>query len=149
MTVRRMDHVGVIVDDLPAATAFFVALGLEVQGEGSVEGDWVDRIVGLEAVRSDLVFVGTPDGETRIELVKFTTPPSPGGDDDAPSNVPGLRHICFAIDDLDGTLARLQEEHGAELVGSVERYGDTIRLCYIRGPAGVIVELAERVTAPV
>jgi catechol 2,3-dioxygenase-like lactoylglutathione lyase family enzyme len=144
MTVHRMDHVGIVVDDLAAATAFFVELGLELQGKGSVEGDWVDRIVGLEGVRSEIAMMQTPDGHGQLELTKFHAPPGPGGDRHAPANTPGLRHITFAVDDLDAALARLRA-HGAELVGEVERYENSYRLCYLRGPEGIIVELAERI----
>jgi catechol 2,3-dioxygenase-like lactoylglutathione lyase family enzyme len=142
MTIRRMEHVGIVVDDLDAATAFFVELGLELQGEGSVEGDWVDRVIGLEGVRSDIVMLETPDGQGRIELSRFRSPAGPSGDPEAPSNALGLRHITFEVDDLDATVAGLRS-HGAELVGEIERYGDVYRLCYVRGPAGIIVELAE------
>ena len=143
MTVQRMDHVGVVVEDLEAATAFFADLGLEVVGKASAEGDQVDRIVALEGVRSEFAMMETPDGHSRLELTKFHAPPSPDGDRHAPANTPGLRHITFAVDDLDGTLARLRA-HGAELVGDVESYGGSYRLCYVRGPEGIIVELAER-----
>ncbi len=144
MTVQRMDHVGIVVDDLAAATAFFVELGLEPAGHGSVEGDSVDRIVGLESVRSEFAMMQTPDGHGRLELIKFQTPSSPGGDPHAPANTPGLRHITFAVDDIEAVLARLRA-HGAELVGQVESYGGSYRLCYLRGPEGIIVELAERI----
>ncbi|MFL5866094.1 MAG: VOC family protein [Thermoleophilaceae bacterium] len=144
MTVQRMDHVGIVVDDLAAATGFFVELGLELQSEGSVEGDWVDRIVGLEGVRSELAMMQTPDGHARLELVKFHSPSGPDGDRHAPANAPGIRHLTFAVDDIDAVLARLRA-HGAELVGEVERYEDIYRLCYLRGPAGIIIELAERI----
>jgi catechol 2,3-dioxygenase-like lactoylglutathione lyase family enzyme len=143
MTVKRMEHVGVVVDDLAAATAFFVDLGLEVQHEGSVGGGWVDRIVGLEGVRSQIVMLETPDGHGRLELTKFHAPSSPDGDRHAPANAPGIRHLTFAVDDIDATLTRLRA-HGAELVGDVERYEDRYRLCYLRGPEGIIVELAEQ-----
>jgi catechol 2,3-dioxygenase-like lactoylglutathione lyase family enzyme len=139
-----MDHVGVVVDDLAAATAFFLELGLELQGEASVEGDLVDSIVGLEGVRSEIAMMQTPDGHGRLELTKFHAPPGPSGDPHAPANTPGLRHITFAVDDLDAALARLRA-HGAELVGGIESYGGSYRLCYIRGPEGIIVELAERI----
>ena len=145
MTVQRMDHVGVVVEDLEAATAFFVELGLERQGEGSVEGGWVDRVVGLEGIQADLVMLETPDGHARVELVKFRAPRGDGGDRSAPANVPGIRHLAFLIDDVDSAVAGL-ESHGAELVGEVERYKDIYRLCYIRGPEGIIVELAERLS---
>ncbi|HEY6761486.1 MAG TPA: VOC family protein [Baekduia sp.] len=144
MTIQRMDHVGIVVDDLAAATAFFVALGLELRGEGSVEGDMVDRIVGLEGVRSQIAMLQTPDGHSQVELSHFLAPAGPDADRHAPSNTPGLRHLAFEVDDVDAVLARL-EAHGAELVGAVERYGDTYRLCYVRGPEGIIVELAERI----
>lgn len=144
MTVERMDHVGIVVDDLTAATAFFAELGLKRKGEGSVEGDWVDRIVGLDGVEAELVMMETPDGHSRLELVRFRAPPSPGGDPQAPANVPGIRHLTFAVDDIDAVLSGLRA-HGAELVGEVERYKDIYRLCYLRGPAGIIIELAERI----
>ena len=139
-----MDHVGIIVDDLEAATAFFVELGLEAGDTGSVEGELVDRIVGLDGVRSELRFMKTPDGHSQLELVKFHSPPIPDGDPDAPANAPGLRHLTFAVDDVDAAVARLQAL-GAELVGEVVSYGDAYRLCYIRGPEGIIVELAEKI----
>jgi catechol 2,3-dioxygenase-like lactoylglutathione lyase family enzyme len=142
MTVKRMDHVGVVVDDLEAATAFFVELGLRVVGETSVEGDWVDRIVGLVGARSRIAMLETPDGHSRLELTAFDAPPSPPGDPRAPSNAPGIRHLLFAVDDLDDTLARLRP-HGAELVGEVVNYSDRYLMCYLRGPGGIIVELAE------
>jgi catechol 2,3-dioxygenase-like lactoylglutathione lyase family enzyme len=139
-----MDHVGIVVDDLAAATEFFVELGLEPQGDGSVEGGWVDRIVGLEGVQVDFAMMQTPDGNGRLELVKFHSPSYQGGDGHAPANAPGLRHVTFAVEDIDDVVARLQAR-GAELVGELERYEDIYRLCYIRGPAGIIIELAERI----
>jgi catechol 2,3-dioxygenase-like lactoylglutathione lyase family enzyme len=144
MTVQRMDHVGIVVDDLAAATAFFLELGLELQGESPVQGAWVDRVVGLEGVRAEIAMLQTPDGHGRVELAKFHAPPAEGGDPNAPANAPGIRHITFAVDDLDDVLARLQAR-GAELVGEVERYENIYRICYIRGPEGIIVELAERI----
>ena len=144
MTIQRMDHVGIVVDDLAAATEFFVELGLELQGEGAVEGRWVDRIVGLEGVRTDFAMMQTPDGNGRLELVKFHSPSNQGDNRHAPANAPGIRHITFAVEDLDAVVARLQAR-GAELVGEVERYKDIFRLCYIRGPEGIIIELAEKI----
>jgi len=143
MAIERMDHVSIVVEDLPAAIEFFEALGLELGDEGSVEGSEVDRIVGLEGVRSDLAFVKTSDGHGQIELVKFNSPPLQPGDPEAPANTSGLRHLCFAVDDLDSTLASVRAK-GAELVGEVVAYGNSYRLCYVRGPEGVIVELAEK-----
>jgi catechol 2,3-dioxygenase-like lactoylglutathione lyase family enzyme len=139
-----MDHVGIVVEDLGAATEFFVELGLELLGEGSVEGRWVDRIVGLDDVRSEIAMLRTPDGDGRLELSKFHSPPAQGGDRDAPANTPGIRHISFAVEDIDGIVAGLRAR-GTELVGELERYEDSYRLCYVRGPEGIIVELAEQI----
>ena len=144
MTVHRMDHVGVIVEDLAAAIAFFAALGLEEAGAGTVEGRAVDRIVGLEGVVSDFAFMQTPDGNGRLELIRFRSPAPEDGDPRAPANTPGLRHLAFAVDDIHAALERLQD-HGGELVGEVVNYGDSYWLCYVRGPAGIIVELAEKI----
>ncbi len=144
MTIQRMDHVGVVVDDLAAAVAFLVALGLELQGETPVEGDWVDRIVGLEGVRAQIAMLQTPDGHGRVELTKFHSPATDRGHQHAPANAAGIRHITFAVEDIDDVLARLKA-HGAELVGELGRYEDRYRLCYVRGPAGIIVELAEKI----
>jgi catechol 2,3-dioxygenase-like lactoylglutathione lyase family enzyme len=144
MTIQRMDHVGIVVDDLASAKAFFVELGLKVQGEWSAQGEWVDRIVGLAGVRAENAMLETPDGHGRIELVKFHAPSGAGGDAHAPANAPGIRHLTFAVDDLDAAVAGVRA-HGGELVGEVETYGDIYRLCYIRGPEGIIVELAEEI----
>jgi catechol 2,3-dioxygenase-like lactoylglutathione lyase family enzyme len=139
-----MDHVGIVVEDLAAATGFFVELGLELQGEMTVEGRSVDRIVGLDGVRSDVAFLRTPDGHGQLELIRFHSPPAQRGDRHAPANTTGLRHITFAVDDVNDVLARLQAR-GAELVGELENYGDSYWLCYVRGPEGIIVELAEKI----
>jgi catechol 2,3-dioxygenase-like lactoylglutathione lyase family enzyme len=144
MTIQRMDHVGIVVDDLAAATAFFIELGLTLQGEAPVEGAWVDRVVGLEGVRAEIAMMETPDGHGRLELTKFHAPAGPGGDRDAPANTPGIRHVTFAVDDIDAVIASLRAR-GAQLVGEVERYQDSYRLCYVRGPEGIIVELAEQI----
>jgi len=144
MPIQRMDHVGVVVDDLEAATEFFVQLGLEVHGAESVGGGWVDRIIGLKGVRADTVGLKSRDGNTWLELSKFHSPPSLGDDRATPPNTRGLRHIAFVVDDLDDVLDRLQAR-GAELMGQVERYEDSYRLCYVRGPEGIIVELAEQI----
>jgi catechol 2,3-dioxygenase-like lactoylglutathione lyase family enzyme len=143
MPVREMNHVGIVVDDLRAAMEFFAELGLEPGDETSVEGTWVDRIVGLEGVRADTAMVRTPDGHGQVELIQFRSPPSEGGNGHAPANVEGLRHLAFIVDDIDDTVARLGAR-GGELVGDVERYQEMFRLCYLRGPAGIIIELAER-----
>ena len=145
MTIQRMDHVGIVVDDLAAATEFFVELGLELQGEGLVEGRSADRVVGLDGVRSEIVMLQTPDGHGRIELSKFHTPSAQGGDGDAPANAPGIRHVTFAVEDIDAVVAGLRAR-GYELVGELVRYEDSYRLCYVRGPEGIIVELAERIS---
>ena len=142
MSVERMDHVGIVVADLAAATEFFVALGLELQGEAAVEGGWVDRVVGLEGVRAELAMLESPNGRGRVELAKFHAPPGPSGDRPAPANAPGIRHLAFVVEDIDALTTRLRGL-GAELVGEVERYRDSYRLCYVRGPEGIIVELAE------
>jgi catechol 2,3-dioxygenase-like lactoylglutathione lyase family enzyme len=144
MAIQRMDHVGIVVDDLADAVAFFAQLGLELQGEAPVEGDWVDRVVGLESVRAQIAMLQTPDGHGRLELTKFHTPSTDGGYQRAPANAPGIRHVAFAVDDIDAVLARLRAR-GAELVGELGRYQDSYRLCYVRGPAGIIVELAEQI----
>ena len=143
MTIKRMDHVSVVVDDLPAAVAFFHDLGMETEGEAAIEGPWVDRINALDGVRVDMVMVRTPDGHNRLELTKFSAPPVVDSGTDLPSNTLGLRSVMFEVDDLNDTLARLRP-HGAELVGEVVRYEDFYLLCYVRGPAGIIVALAEQ-----
>jgi catechol 2,3-dioxygenase-like lactoylglutathione lyase family enzyme len=144
MTVRRLEHVGIVVDDLAAATEFFAALGLEVEGEVSVEGDLVDRINGLEGVRADVVILRTPDGDAKLELARYRSPAFEGDDEPAPANAPGIRHILFVVDDVEASLAALRA-HGGELVGELVNYEGSYWLCYVRGPAGIIVELAEKI----
>jgi catechol 2,3-dioxygenase-like lactoylglutathione lyase family enzyme len=143
MGVRSLDHVGVIVDDLEAAVGFFTDIGLERGGTGTVEGDWVDSVVGLEGVRSELVFMRTPDGDTRLELVKFHSPSHEGDVPPPAANRPGIGHLAFTVDDLETVLDRLRSK-GLEMVGEVQDYEDIFRLCYVRGPEGIIVELAQR-----
>ena len=139
-----MDNVLIVVDDLEAAKSFFIALGLELEGETQVEGPSVDSLIGLEGVRSTLVFLRTPDGHGRIELDKFHTPDAVRcGPADAPVNALGIRRIMFAVEDLDAVIARLVP-HGAELIGEVVQYGDTNRLAYIRGPEGIMIGLSEQ-----
>ena len=143
MTIKRLDHISVVVDDLAAAITFFTTLGLTTEGEGLVEGPWVDRINGLEGVRVDIVMMRTPDGHGRLELTKFHHPKlveiEPAL---APPNTLGLRSVMFTVESVDDTVARLRAE-GAELIGEVAQYEDQYRLCYMRGPAGIIVALAE------
>lgn len=143
MTVLRMDNVLIVVEDLEASAAFFVELGLEREGGTSVEGRWVDRVVGLDNVRADIVTMRTPDGRGGVELTKFHAPPAIRGEPEgAPANTLGIRRIMFAVDDIDDVVARLRG-HGAELVGEIARYEDLYRLCYLRGPEGIMVGLAE------
>jgi catechol 2,3-dioxygenase-like lactoylglutathione lyase family enzyme len=143
MTIKRMDHVSVVVEDLPSAIAFFTALGMTREGEAAVGGPWVDRVNRLEGVRVDIVMMRTPDGHGRLELTKFRNPKlveiEPAI---APPNTLGLRSVMFTVESVDDTVARMRA-HGAELVGEVARYEDLYRLCYMRGPAGIIVALAE------
>ena len=145
MTVRRMDNLGLVVDDLQAAIAFFSELGLELDGEASVEGSWVDRSVGLDGVRSDIAMMRTPDGHGRLELARYRTPPAVSiGLGSAPPNTLGMSRIMFLVDDIEDVLARLKP-HGAELLGGGARYEDAYLLCYIRGPEGILVGLAEQI----
>jgi catechol 2,3-dioxygenase-like lactoylglutathione lyase family enzyme len=145
MTILRMDNVLIVVEDIEAAKAFFVELGMELEGETTVEGPFVDQTVGLEGVRADIVMMRTPDGLGRVELSRFHTPPAVRiGPVDVPSNALGMRRIMFAVDDVDGTVARLRS-HGAELVGEIAQYEDYYRLCFVRGPEGIIIGLAEEI----
>ena len=141
-----MDHVSVVVDDLPAAIDFFTTLGLALEGQMPVEGPSVDRLCGLEGVQADIAMMRTPDGHGRVELTKFRNPDLVDAQPvNAPPNTLGLRQIMFAVEHIDDIVARLHA-HGAELVGEVVQYGDKYRLCYMRGPAGIIVALAEEIS---
>lgn len=141
-----MDNVGVVVDDLAAAIAFFVELGLELEGEAPVEGRWVDRVVGLDGVRADIAMMRTPDGHGRLELMKFHRPLAAVAEPkNAPANTLGIRRIMFAVENIEDVLARLLA-HGAELVGGLERYENSYRLCYLRGPEGILIALAEQLS---
>jgi catechol 2,3-dioxygenase-like lactoylglutathione lyase family enzyme len=140
--IKRMDHVGFNVHDLPAARDFFVALGMTVLGEMSMEGELVERIVALDGVKTDIAMLATPDGHNRIELVKWNAPVSAAAVTDEPANTPGLSHLCFNVDDLDATLEAVRP-HGGELLGEIQQYEHMYKLCYLRGPEGVILELAE------
>jgi catechol 2,3-dioxygenase-like lactoylglutathione lyase family enzyme len=143
MTIKRLDHVSVVVDDLAAAVAFFTALGMTIEGEARVEGPWVDRINAIEGIQVDIVMMRTPDGHGRLELTKFRNPELVAIEPAiAPPNALGLRSVMFAVESVDDTVARLRA-HGGELVGEVVQYEDIYRLCYMRGPAGIIVSLAE------
>ena len=143
MTILRMHNVLIVVEDIETAKAFFAELGMEMEGETTVEGPFVDQTVGLEGVRADIVMMRTPDGQGRVELSRFHTPPAVRiGPEDAPSNALGMRRIMFTVDDVDDTVARLQT-HGAELVGEIARYEDVYRLCFVRGPEGIIIGLAQ------
>ena len=143
MSIKRLDHISVVVDDLPAAIAFFTALGMAIDGRMPVQGPWVDRINGLEGVQVDIVMMRTPDGHGRLELTKFRNPELVAVEPAIPPpNALGLRSVMFAVESLDDTITRLRA-HGAELIGEVAQYEDIYRLCYMRGPAGIIVALAE------
>lgn len=138
-----MDHVSIVVDDLSAAIAFFITLGMALEGEMPVEGPWVDRLCGLEGVQVDIAMMRTPDGHGRVELTKFLNPGLVRTDPaSAPPNTLGLRQIMFAVENINDTAARLRAQ-GAELIGEPVQYEDKYLLCYIRGPAGIIVALAE------
>ncbi len=143
MTIKRMDHVSVVVEDLASAIAFFSTLGMVQEGEATVVGPWVDRVNGMEDVQVEIVMMRTPDGHGRLELTKFRNPRlveiEPAI---APPNTAGLRSVMFAVESVDETVAHLRA-HGAELIGEVAQYEDRYRLCYLRGPAGIIVALAE------
>jgi catechol 2,3-dioxygenase-like lactoylglutathione lyase family enzyme len=146
MTLQRMDNVLIVVEDLEAAKAFFAELGMELEGEATNEGIWADKVVGLDGVRSDIAMMRTPDGHGRVELAKFHTPPAVSdGSDNAPANALGIRRIMFAVDDVDDTVARLRG-HGAELVGEIAQYEDMYRLCFVRGPEGFIIGLAQQLS---
>ena len=144
MTIQRLDNVGVVVDDLEATIAFFLELGLELEGKATVEGPDVDRLVALDGVRCDMAVVRTPDGHGRLELMKFHSPAgTTAAEPNAPVNTPGFRRIMFAVEDIEGILARLRT-HGAELMGDLVKYENGYRLAYVRGPEGLMVALAEK-----
>ena len=142
MGVHRMDHAGVVVEDLAAAIAFFVELGLELEGQTTVEGEWADQLIGVDGVRADIAMLRTPDGNNRIEVSTFRSPEPTRGVTTTPVNTPGIPRLTFVIDGLDDALARLRP-HGAELVGQVAQYQDLLRYGYVRGPGGVIIGLVE------
>lgn len=144
MSIQRMDNVLIVVENLEAAKAFFVELGMALEGETQVEGPWVDSTVGLDGVRADIAMLRTPDGHGRVELTRFHTPPAVRlSPENAPANALGIRRIMFAVVDIDDVVARLRR-HGATLVGEMARYRDIYRLCFVRGPEGIIIGLAEQ-----
>jgi catechol 2,3-dioxygenase-like lactoylglutathione lyase family enzyme len=144
MKIHRIDHVGIIVNDLPAAKAFFLDLGLEMMGEGEVEGEWAERIIGLQDVKAEVAMLRTPDGETNIELSKFHSPTDENSIQRPLANTLGIRHITFAVEDIEAIVAKLKK-NGAELIGEIVNYENTYKVCYIRGPEGIILELAEQI----
>ena len=144
MTIQRMDNVAIVVDDLDAAVAFFTELGMELEGKAQIEGLFADRTVGLDGVRSEIAMMRTPDGHSKLELTRYDAPAAAAGPRHPPPNTLGLHRVMFAVDDIQDTVARLRT-HGAELLGEVARYENTFLLCYLRGPAGIIVALAEQV----
>ena len=144
MTLRRMDNVLINVENLEAAEAFFAELGMEVEGRTTVEGSWAGKVIGLDDVRADITMMRTPDGHGRVELSKFHTPPAIRAEpEDAPANALGLRRIMFAVEDIDDVVDRLRR-HGAELLDEIAQYEDQYRLCFVRGPEGILVGLAEQ-----
>jgi len=143
MTLKRMDNVLIVVEDMEAAKAFFLELGMELEGEMPLEGRFVDRVVGLENVRCEIATLRTPDGHGKVELSKFHAPAAIRSEpQNAPANTLGIRRIMFAVDNVDDVVTRLRT-HGAELVGEVAQYEDIYRVCFIRGPEGIILGLAE------
>ena len=143
VTLQRMDNVGIVVESLDAAVAFFAELGLELEGRATIEGDWAERVTGLRQMCVEIAMMRTPDGHGRLEISRFLTPPAVADHRNAPVNALGYLRIMFTVEDIDDTLARLRL-HGAELVGEVAQYEDTYRLCYIRGPEGILIGLAEQ-----
>ena len=146
MTLKRMDNVLIVVEDLEAAKAFFAELGMELEGQTVVEGPAVDSTVGLDGVRADIAMLRVPDGDGRVELTRFHTPPAVRAEpEDAPANALGIRRIMFAVEDIDDVVARLRG-HGAELLREIAQYEDAVRLCFVRGPEGIIIGLAEKLS---
>jgi catechol 2,3-dioxygenase-like lactoylglutathione lyase family enzyme len=145
MAIQRMDNVAIVVDDLDSAVAFFTELGMELESKAQIQGPWADRTVGLDGVRSDIAMMRTPDGHSKLELTKYHTPAAAHtGPENPPPNTLGLHRVMFAVDDINDTVARLRA-HGAELLGEVVQYEGIFLLCYVRGPAGIIVALAEQI----
>ena len=146
MAIQRMDNVLIVVEDIDAVIAFFVELGMELEGKGPIEGRWVERVIGIDGVRQDVAMLRTPDGHGRIELAMFHAPAAVRAQPvDAPANTLGIRRVMFAVDDIEDVVARLRAR-GADLVGEVAQYEDVYRLCYVRGPEGIVVGLAEQLS---
>ena len=143
MTLKRMDNVGIVVESLDAAISFFAELGMKLEGQATVEGEWAGRVTGLGLQRVEIAMMVTPDGHSRLELSRFLTPPAVADHRNAPVNALGYLRVMFTVDDIDETLARLRTR-GAQLVGDVVQYEDSYRLCYIRGPEGLLIGLAEQ-----
>ncbi|MFG2576882.1 VOC family protein [Streptomyces sp. NPDC048481] len=143
MAIQRMDNVGIVVEEMEDAIAFFVELGMEVEGRGEVEGRFADQCTGLDGVHCDIAMLRTPDGHSRLELAKYRSPAASAGPRDQPHNIVGTHRVMFAVDDIEDTVARLRP-HGAELLGEIARFEDIFLLCYVRGPEGIIVGLAEQ-----
>jgi len=143
MTLKRMDNVGIVVESLDTAISFFTDLGLKLEGRATVEGEWAGRVTGLGTQRVEIAMMVTPDGHSRLEISRFLTPPVVADHRNAPVNALGYLRVMFTVDDIDETLARLLER-GAQLVGEVVQYEDSYRLCYIRGPEGLLIGLAEQ-----
>jgi catechol 2,3-dioxygenase-like lactoylglutathione lyase family enzyme len=144
MKIHRIDHVGIVVKDLPAAVAFFLAIGLEIQGEAEMEGELLDRIVALNDVKTELVMMQAPDGQATLELVKFNIPSDEKDIQQPFANTLGIRHICFAVEDIEAIVAKLKKK-GTEIFSEIQNYENMYKLCYIRGPEGIILELAEEI----
>jgi catechol 2,3-dioxygenase-like lactoylglutathione lyase family enzyme len=147
MKIRRIDHVGIIVEDLPAAKAFFLDLGLEVQGEGELEGEWLDQIVGLTEVKTAFVFMGMPEGQANLELIKYHRPSDERDIQQPLANTLGIRHIAIVVEDIEAVVAKLKIK-GQEIFGEIQNYEESYKLCYVRGPEGMILELVEQLEKP-
>ena len=146
MAIQRMDNVGIVVEDMDAAVAFFVELGMELEGRGEVQGGFADQCTGLKGVHCDIAMLKTPDGHSRLELSRYRSPEAlDAGPHDRPHNIVGTHRVMFAVDDIEDTIARLRP-HGGEVVGEIARFEDSYLLCYLRGPAGIIIGLAEQLS---
>ena len=142
MAIRQLDNVGIVVDDLEAAITFFVELGMDLEGQADVEGAWADRAVGLDGIRYAIAMMRTPDGHGRLELAQYRSPAPVPGPHDPPHNVLGTHRVMYSVDNLDDTITRLRR-HGGDLIGEVSSFNENIRLCYFRGPSGIILGLSE------